>query len=260
MHTIDFCLDIGPWAFRRLEHHSVDALLALMDEYGIACAVAGPVPGITYRNCHAANEELSEILQAHPSARERLLQAAVLNPMYPGLEEDFRRCVEDMQCAALKLYPNYHGYQCWRSECVDLCKWAAERGIPVLVVVRVEDERFHHWKMLIPATPVGDVLKLVERVPEGTFVLVSGNSSETDAFLSATAGAANCLVETSYVKSPYNAIEALVNAQGSDRLLMGTHMPFVYPAPGIEKITRAKVAEEVKAQILGGNAQRVLGL
>ncbi len=260
IRRLDFNADIGPWAFRRLECRSVADTMALMDEYSIDLAAAGATPGITYRNCHAANEELAADLAATPGASERIIQAAVLNPVYPGCSEDFRRCLDDFGCRVLKLYPNYHGYLCWRSESVELCRMAAERGIPVMIVVRVEDERFHHWQMLIPATPLGDILKLVEVVPEASFVLSGASAPEAGQFLQATAGRDDCMVELSYVKSPFTAVQSIVAAQGSDRLLYGTHLPFVYPAVSTEKIARAAISDAEKAALFSGNACRLLGL
>jgi len=260
MQRIDFNADIGPWAFRYLECKTVAATLELMDEHGIDMALAGPVPGITYRNCHAANEELAREIAACPQAAGRILQAAVLNPVYPGVEEDFRRCFQQMGCRTLKLYPNYHGYQCWRSEAVELCRMAARHGAPVQIVVRVEDERFHHWKMLIPATPLDDILKLVQAVEGCSFVLTGCSTPEASRFLHSTQDRAECMVELSYVKSPFNAVEAFLKAHGSDRALYGTHLPFVYPAVSTEKVTRANISPQDLQAIVHGNAARILGL
>lgn len=257
---VDINADIGPWAFRRLPQYSVRGVLDMMDQWGIHRALAGPVQGITYRNCHAANQELAEELDAVPGVRERILPAAVLNPRYPGALDDLSACITSLGCRALKLYPNYHGYRAWESECVELCRAATDAGLPVLLVVRVEDERFHHWQLRVPPTPLEDFLKLVEEVPGGKFVLVGCNAAEARRCLAEAGEGAQVWVDLSYVKSPMRATQAIVNECGSARLLFGTHMPFVYPAVNCDKIRRADIGAEDLAAILGGNAAAVLGL
>lgn len=257
---VDINADIGPWAFRRLPSSSVRGVLNLMDQNAIHRVLAGPVPGITYRNCHAANQELAEELDAVPGVRERVLPAAVLNPDYPGALGDLAACADSLGCRALKLYPNYHGYRLWEAPCLDLCRAATDLGFPVLVVVRVEDERFHHWQLLVPPTPLEDFVKLASALPESRFVLVGCSAPEARRCLAETGEASNAWVDLSYVKSPMNAVESILGDCGASRLLFGTHLPFVNPATNCDKTRRAHIPAADLDAILGGNAAALLGL
>ena len=43
-------------------------------------------------------------------------------------------------------------------------------------------------------------------------------------------------------------------------MLMGTHVPFVYPGCGIAKIAEGDISDEAKQAILHGNAAGLMGV
>jgi hypothetical protein len=256
IRVIDFCCDIGAYAFRPWPADDVEGTIELMDSHDIERAVAGATAAITYVSPHPANETLMADIQANDPGG-RLVPYACLSPVYPGVEGDLEAATE-MGFEGLKLYPNYHCYHPGDPPCVRLIRRAAEMNWPVIVTVRVEDERHHHPLMKVGAVDVEGVIHLARQVPETTIILSGANSRETPRFLEATADIPDTYVELSYIKSPLTAAKELVDEHGADRLLLGTHMPFVYPTCGILKITDADIAEDAKAQILSENAAAIL--
>jgi len=69
----------------------------------------------------------------------------------------------------------------------------------------------------------------------------------------------NAYLETSSVLL-YQKIEEAVQRVGSKRILFGTDGPPVHPAPEIAKIRILRIPEAAKADILGLNAARLLGI
>ena len=55
-------------------------------------------------------------------------------------------------------------------------------------------------------------------------------------------------------------IEELVDGVGADRVLFGSDMPLMDPRSQIGKIITARISDEAKQKILGGNAGRLLGI
>jgi predicted TIM-barrel fold metal-dependent hydrolase len=254
--TIDFSCTIGPWAFRRLEVTTVEGTRKALRREGIDRAVVSSLPAVLYKNPHAGNEALAEELG---DASPFLIPFAVLNPSFPGWREDLMRCVDHLGMRGLRLYPNYQRYSLRSRETKELVRAAAWLGWVTCVSVRLEDERFHHWAMKVPPTPVAQIAQLALDVPEATIVLTGGSHPDLQAFFRAVGDAPNAYAELGWVKSPLEAVKSCVDEFGAERLLMGTSFPFDVPWCGTEKVRRADLPEGAKAAIMGGNASRLLG-
>ncbi len=255
---IDFCCDIGNYAFREWPAHDTAGTLPLMDRAGIDIAVVGSIDAITYVSPHPANERLMADLNANNSDG-RLIPYTTLSPVYPGVERDMQES-KDLGFRGLKLYPSYHGYQVDDPPALRLIEMAAGWGWPVIITVRIEDERHHHPLMKVGPVALDSIIWAARQLPEATIILSAGNSRETPHFLEQTRDLPNVYAELSYVKGPMRALEILVEKFGSERMLLGTHMPFVYPGCGIAKIAEAAIPDEAKQNILEGNAKGILGL
>jgi uncharacterized protein len=255
---IDFCCDIGNYAFRQWPAEDVAGTLPLLDRAGIDTALVGSIDAITYVCPHPANERLMADIKANDPAG-RLIPLTVLNPVYPGVERDMEESRE-LGFRGLKLYPNYHGYHADDPPALRLIETATDFGWPVLITMRVEDERHHHPLMKVRGVDLNTVIEAAKQLPQATIILSGGNSAETPRFLRAIGDLPNAYAELSYVKGPLKALENLVGEFGSEKMLLGTHLPFVYPGCGIAKIAEAAIPDEAKQAILDGNAKRILGL
>ncbi|MCE5241206.1 amidohydrolase [bacterium] len=258
MHGItDFNCDCGAYAFREFPQTTAAEVAADLHRQGIDRMVMGSARAITFCSPQPANELLAEDAANGGPDGIRPLLAAVLNPEYPGAERDLRRCAE-LGFRALKLYPTYHAFDITSYETVRLADMATEMGWPVLLPVRVEDERHHHPLMKVPALPTEQAITFARDVPRAKIVLCAATTPEVTAFLQGVSGD-QAYAEISYIKSPLNAIEDLVEHVGHERLLFGSHAPFAYAHTALAKVREAYISDEQKAAILGGNAARVLG-
>jgi hypothetical protein len=266
----DFNCDAGAYAFREFPQTTIAEVVADLSRRGIGRCLLGSTRAITFCSPQPANELLAEEgpngagAPSGPgpdtgdaAAGMPPLLAAVLNPEYPGAERDLERCAE-LGFRALKLYPTYHAFDLAGYESVRLADMATELGWPVLVAVRVEDERHHHPLMKVPALPVDQAITFARDVPRAKVVLCSAGAGEITASLQGVSGE-QAYAEISYVKNPLNAIEDLVGKVGSERLLFGSHAPFAYAHTALAKVREAYISDTDKAAILGGNARNILG-
>lgn len=253
---IDFCCMIGPWAFRRLAATTAEAVRGALRREGINRAVVSSLPAVLYKNPHSGNEQLFEEIGADPRF---FIPFAVLNPEFPGWQEDMRRCSEDLGMRGLRLYPNYQRFSLRSRATRAMVRAAAELGWPVCVSVRLEDERFHHWAMKVKPTPAEQIARLAVENPGVTIVLSGGSYADLQAFFRAAGDAPNAYAEIGWVKSPLEAVKTCVEQFGHERLLMGTNFPFDVPWCGTEKIRHADIPEKAKQAILGANAAKLLG-
>ena len=159
---IDSNAYIGSWPFRKIRNNTAEGLLRLMDREGIDRAVVGSLSGVFYRNAQVGNEELFREVRGH---EDRLISVATINPGYPGWERDFERCRCELGMKGLKLYPMVHGYSLWDESALRLIRKAAGYGMPVVIPMRVEDERIQHWHVNIAQFALEPLITAIKRCP-----------------------------------------------------------------------------------------------
>ena len=253
--VIDCNAFLGNWAVRSLRHTTAPELVAMMDRFGIERACVARADAILYRDCQAGNERLYNETRRYA---ERFWLYATVNPAYAGWQRDLQRCV-DLGFAAIRLYPQYHGYGLDSREAAALADAAVEAGLPVSAACRVEGVRQRHWLDTTENLDLADFVRFAEAHPKGTYIL-------TEAYLGAQAGDSiwERLKEvaihfelsrmTSLLDNPLGRIQRIL---GAERLLFGTGFPFKCPSPAFLKVQVLDASETEKRLITNGNARRI---
>jgi len=249
---IDVNAYVGDWPFRPLRHRSPAAVRRALQEAGITRAVVSPLAAIFRQECTSANEELMRALRRRG---EFFIPAPALNPAYPGWEGDLEAAIA-VGAPGVRLFPNYHAYSLDEPGARAVVQRAAAAGIVVFVSLRMQDERHHHPRMMVPAVPLELVVGLASAVPEARIVVCMGRYAEAEALLAA----GNVWLDLSGVQGPVGCVELLAERFGADRLLMGTGAPLQYPLPAAAKIHASELPQAEREKILGGNAASLLRL
>ena len=252
---IDYLASIGNFAFRYISHSDPVSVIQLMDEEDIDFALVSSLESIMYRNVQKGNELLAERIGEH---RDRLIPAAVINPIYPEAVEDTLYCLEDLGMKAIRLYPNYHGYDLTDSRIASVMSVAQERTIPVSIAFRVEDERQRHWLVNPQPASVDTVLSLIKAFPEVHFVLERASGGELNRLIRGAPEIKNWSAETS--GRFLSDLRQVLDAIGSDRLILGTDMPLQYSKAAILKLESLDLDRASREKIMMLNAARLLKL
>lgn len=242
----------GMWPFTAVRQTGLDDLVSQLRAVGVSGAMVSPLNAVLGPDPMLANVDLLAEMSAANVGDFQLRVAPVVDPSLPGWERDLADLVTHDIVAAVRMVPNYHGYDVDGPVALDFVRAATAAGLPVVVQLRVLDERAHHPLMKVPAVPVTAVAALAAAVPTATLVLAGVFQAE----LAAIAGLPNVLAELSSVESG-DALGNAIAALGSDRLLLGTHAPVYEPAVAIAKVLRGGVSEDVQWAIGGGNAAKV---
>ncbi len=229
---------------------SKEELLRSMEENKIDMSVLCPVKTMdsSYREQNAWVAELVKVApdkfagycRVDPNTRE------------VGLEV-FRRGMEEQGLKGMLLHPWEDSYTVNDSRVFPYVELAARYKVPVMI------ETGYPW--LCHCFQVGDV---AERYPEVQFIMTHGGQVDSSGFSQADADRviANCpniITETSGMFSD-ETIENMANTMGAQSLLFGSHSPWLDVRLELYRIQRAHISEEKKAEILGGNARRLLGI
>jgi len=249
---IDLNAYVGHWPFRRLPARTADEVVRLMDRAGIDVAAVSSISSTLYTDPHDGNLELLEETRRHG---ERFVPLAVLNPKYPGWEDDLGECVE-LGFRGVRLYPQYHSYLLTEDECVRLVSKATELNLVISIPVRLRDGRGRHWMDAARDVGLEEVESLATKVPSSRIVLLESRRAENSGLVKL----ANVYFEISRAVTIVGELSRLLSLVGASRLVFGSGIPLKYALPALLKIKNLQEPEDVKEMILWRNGQVLLGL
>jgi uncharacterized protein len=247
---IDVNVWSGRWPFQRFSLDSTEALAEHLHSQGICRALVSPVETAFHPDPHEYNEPLMAQLQAHP-----LLQVVpVLNPSLAGWESRMETYLAAPEATALRLLPNYHLYELDHPAVLTMARTLAARGIPLLLQLRLEDERGQYPALQIGGVPVAAVRRLVERVPQLRLACLCAYMAEAVELVQA---GPNVWVDLAFVET-LDTVAALCQQVPAQRVLFGSHTPFLYTGANLAKLENANISAQALEAIGSQNALQFL--
>lgn len=244
---LDTNVNLFHWPFRRLPLDETGKLVAKLRSLGITKALAGSFEGIFHRDLTSANARLAEECARFPE----LVPVASINPSIRGWERDLAAA-----SSAIRLHPGYHGYGLDHPGFTDLLLAAAERGLLVQLVVALEDPRTQPERMRVAGLDLTPLPEVMEKVPQSKVQLLNwkGRGALTNALKSIP----NLSVDTAFADGT-DAVAALVKTFGPERVLFGTHAPFLIPEAALVRVHEGDLGEDDLPAVIRGSADRWLG-
>jgi len=261
---IDTNVHLFDWPFRKLKYANTDALVAKLRNHRITQAWAGSFEAVLNKQLDAANRRLAD--ECGIRGGGVLIPIGSVNPAWADWEEDLRRCHEQYRMPGVRLYPAYHGFTFDQPEFIRLLDDAAKRGLLVQIVLRLEDERVHHFATNIPpinVTPLADALK---KTPQAKVQLINsagpllGNNvpalvRETQVTFDIAATEGNGGVGRLIEGTNYSYRGAIPVG----RLLFGSHAPFFPCECALMKLFESPLSLEQLEKLMNANARRLIG-
>ncbi len=229
------------------------AVLAAAARVGIdvSCAsiltTALPAPLEGFREC---NRQLAAVTRQHPGT---VRGYCYVNPGYTreALQE-IRRYVTDHDFIGIKLYNEYKATD---PVLYPIVESAIELGVPIL---------YHagHQHRPVPGQPnisdSGDLAALAARYPEAVLICAHiGGGGDWEWTVKAARAAQNVYLDTSGSVFDSGMVQMAVRVVGAERVLFGCDTSYT---AGIGKVRAARLTDEQRALIMGGNMQRILAM
>lgn len=253
---------IGHWPFRQYTYNTPDALLGRMKEFGTDMSVMSSLNGIFYKNTQHANEELIMAIRGKKAFRDRFIPFGVINPVYGGWRDDFKICTTAMGMKGIRIYPKYHRYDLLNPACIELVKMCRDKGLPVVLSLRMVDRRPSSWMDLDTEWSLKDVMPLVRAVPDARYLIVNvANSIALSAEDLVLFKKADLLMDTSG-RSLADWV-SLLQEFGPEKFCFGTHSPLLDYFTGllrIESLWDGEADEKTKDLLRFGNLSRMLAI
>lgn len=247
---VDSNVSLFEWPFRRLPLHSVEVLVRKLRQLGIEQAWAGSFEGILHRDVSAVNRRLTESC----GQWQELIPIGSVNPELPGWEEDLRQCHEVHGMPGIRLHPGYHGYTLDDSRFIHLLKLATAAGLFVQIAASVEDVRTQHAKLRVPDVDLAPLPGVISQTP-GVRLQILNCRPGGQAF-EELAKIPDVVFDTARVDST-DGVPQLVKLLSPERVLLGTHAPFLIPEAALIRVHESGMLSEAELRaVFAGSAER----
>jgi predicted TIM-barrel fold metal-dependent hydrolase len=251
--VVDVNVSLFQWPFRRLPLDTLDAMAAKLRSLEIQQAWAGSYEGILQRDLRGVNARLAEACSSVPG--KQLVPFGSVNPTLPDWEDDVRRCHEVHRMPGIRLHPNYHGYTLDEPRFAKLLSIASERGLLVQLAVTMEDTRTQHVQMLVPDVDLSPLPDLTAKFPAARVMLL--NAKPRPAVVQRLALSPNITFDIARVEAT-DGIARLIDAVTPERVMFGTHAPFLIYEAALIKLYESQLSEPQVRSLLSKNARQLV--
>ncbi len=246
--VIDTNVSLFHWPFRRLPLDQVNELCAKFQQLGITEAWAGSFEALLHRDVRTVNERLQKTCQN----RSELTPVGAVNPSLPDWKHDLNLCLGQFSMPGVRLLPGYHGYALDDAVFGELLVTATKLGGFVQVVMAMEDTRTQSSSLQTPNVDPRPLQHWMQQIPHAKVQILNCRPSAFDR--QTFASIPRLTVDTSRVDGT-DGVALLANAIGVNRVLYGSHSPFLIPeAACIRMIETGIPAADVRA-IMQQNAE-----
>ncbi len=247
---IDVNVSLGRWPFQEFEQDTPSKLAAHLEREGISAALVSCIDSILARDPDSGNRRLFAGLKKHPS----LLPVAVINPLLADWPDRLGEYAGISPVCGVKIYPGYHGYGLGSKEMGPLMKRLEDDVLPLMIQSRIEDDRSQFPSMMVKPVGVDEISAFASRHPGNKIICLCLSRGEAAGIMKT---ARNVYADISYMDG-LNGIPELLGEVSSDRVLFGSHTPFLYTASARMKMMYREISAQVRGRIESGNISGIL--
>ena len=250
MKGIDVNCLWGNWPFRKLYKNKFEDLLKIHSENGIVGGYVSCMNSIFYNDPFEGEADLHEILQNSGSYHQLL----TINPTLPAYESDVETGVRLFDIQGIRIYPGYHNYRLG-DECMKkLCALLRKYRLPLMLTMRLEDERLNYICQPRQIAVPGELLKFVESVKDIPVLIMNLRYGEILSCEDAIRNQPNLYIDTSGIKDPVASLEEITKHIGDRKIIYGSQYPLNALKSTLYEVTMAEISGESKERILYQNA------
>ena len=247
--VIDTNVSLFQWPFRRLPLDQVDDLCDKLRTLGITQAWASSFEGLLHRDLSSVNERLSKACQNRPE----LVPVGAINPTLPGWKQDVQRCLGTAQMPGVRVHPGYHGYALTDPLFGELLAEVSGRKGFVQIAVAMEDTRTQSPLMRVPEVDPEPLKHWMQRIPNARVQILNSRPGATQR--ATFAGIPRIVFDTSRVDGT-DGVADLVRAVGADRVLYGSHSPFLIPEAACIRMVESRLQASTVNALMQENPDR----
>ena len=251
MTQVDVNMFLGEYPFRDIGRWDTPVLLREMTRVGTDEAWVSHLGAIYRRDAAAGNAAVYAASAFDP----RLRPIPVVHPTQPGwvaaLDEAVTR-----GAPAVRSDPTLHGQAAAGDEMRQLLAACAERRLPLMMAVRLEDIRQRHPDDVATDLQPWAVRQLIRSHPTAHLIITHADREfiEQVHFGSTPEEAARLLWDICWVWGPpEDHLELLLRTVGIERFTFGTGVPLRLPETSVAKLHLLNLDAKSRARVTAGN-------
>jgi uncharacterized protein len=245
---IDVNTALGHWPFQKFALNSAAKLARHLKSVGIGQALVSSTDAILYPDPAVCNAELFKAVRGHPM----LSPVPTVNPAL----SNWRPIVSAGKVNAVRIVPNYHCYSLTDCALTDLMQALAERKTPLMIQMRVDDERNQYPLMQVAGVAREAVIRFANRFPDMPIICLCAYFGEARELVQNTA---NVSVDLSFIET-FRTLSTLLEQIPAERVLFGSHAPFLYTRSALMKLEAIAGMPAAHQAIAHANAARFTGV
>ncbi len=250
---VDINVSLGVWPFQRFACSTGAELAVMLKDAGIGQALVSHLGGVFNADVSTFNLELIDSVSSLPGMHP----VPLVNPAIPGWDRHLDDCRSRADIKAIKLTPTYHNYTLADSDVVaPLVAYCKRADLPMLICIRLEDERTRYFALDIVGLPVDDVIGFCRTYPSQRVVCLNGYLPEAKVIAGACPDVGFDLSFAEW----FFAVEEMLEGVAVGNLYFGSHTPFLYTQACVNKLVQSRLADDVVRKIGRGNAVEFFGL
>ena len=247
----DINVSFGRWPFQKFPYNNLNGLDNKLSGEGISKALVSSLDAVLYPDPDWGNTSLLPRLASFSN----LLPVGVINPSLSNWRESLERCLH-WGAEAVKIFPNYHNYSLSLPAMEKFMDDLAGRKVPLMVQMRLEDERNQHPLFKIAGVNPGEIIKFAGHFPEIPVLALCPYFKEA---IDLVCNSSNIHVDISFTET-LNTVSALFEEIPAARILFGSHTPLLYTRSSVMKIKAPDIPQKDFKAITYGNAQALMNL
>ena len=244
---VDTNVSLFRWPFRSLPLDKVDALVARLKALSVRQAWAGSFEGLLHRDIAGVNARLFLTCRSHAA----LIPVGSINPTLPDWQRDLRQCLQEYKMHAIRLHPNYHGYTLADPRFEELLKLASTAGRLIQIAVAMEDRRTQHPLVHVADVDLSPLPGLLKTHQGARVQLLNYRPKAAD--LESLGECSQLFFDTSRVDGT-DGISKLIKSVSPERIMFGTHAPFLIPEAATIRITESHLSAKEQALLMNQTA------
>ncbi len=247
---IDTHVSFGFWPWMDFSAITPGALIRNLQAEGIQEAWISSIESLLFPDVDIPDARLREAFQNHPQVK----LVKTINPILGNWRESLQTAIEVNGFHLVRIAPSYHLYPLLDWRVIELAETLLRLNIPLIVQMRIEDERNQYPLLQVTPPPPEHIAHLAALFPHLRILVLGALANHIPAILSDNN---NALCDISFAESG-TTVESLLATVPPNRLLFGSHSPFFYTQASVRKLTGAAICGSAQQDIAFRNARAFL--